>query len=167
MATAKPRPKRQRRNFSHLEQTPAARILDVPNLIDIQRASFRQFMESGIREVIKDISPIEDYTGTRAVEFGESAKRQLRLFAPSPEREALTGLADGGRRRDRETREPASERPAQRIGLSATVRPVEEVARFLAGGSPVSVVQPPSTKEWDLDVVVPVPDLGELGGAGG
>ncbi|CAG7572696.1 ATP-dependent Lhr-like helicase [Barrientosiimonas humi] len=57
------------------------------------------------------------------------------------------------------------EKPAQRIGLSATVRPVEEVARFLAGGSPVSVVQPPSTKEWDLDVVVPVPDLGELGGA--
>ena len=71
MATAKPRPKRQRRNFSHLEQTPAARILDVPNLIDIQRASFRQFMESGIREVIKDISPIENYTGDLAVEFGD------------------------------------------------------------------------------------------------
>ena len=53
--------------------------------------------------------------------------------------------------------------PAQRIGLSATVRPVEEVARFLAGGRPVDVVQPPSTKEWDLDVVVPVPDMAELG----
>ncbi|MDC5696051.1 ATP-dependent helicase [Intrasporangium calvum] len=57
------------------------------------------------------------------------------------------------------------ERPAQRVGLSATVRPVEEVARFLAGGRPVEVVQPPSTKEWDLDVVVPVPDLAELSGA--
>ena len=54
-------------------------------------------------------------------------------------------------------------RPAQRIGLSATVRPVEEVARFLAGGRPVEVVQPPSTKKWDLKVVVPVPDLAELG----
>ena len=53
--------------------------------------------------------------------------------------------------------------PAQRVGLSATVRPVEEVARFLAGGRPVTCVQPPSTKEWDLDVVVPVPDLSELG----
>ena len=71
MASAKPRPTRQRRNFSHLEQTPAARILDVPNLIDIQRASFKHFMENGIREVIDDISPIEDYTGTLAVEFGE------------------------------------------------------------------------------------------------
>ncbi|MBR7744469.1 ATP-dependent helicase [Phycicoccus sp. BSK3Z-2] len=54
-------------------------------------------------------------------------------------------------------------RPAQRIGLSATVRPVEEVARYLAGGRPVDVVQPPSTKEWDLQVVVPVPDMSELG----
>ena len=53
--------------------------------------------------------------------------------------------------------------PAQRIGLSATVRPIEEVSRFLAGGRPVEIVAPPSTKEWDLRVVVPVPDLGSLG----
>ena len=55
------------------------------------------------------------------------------------------------------------ERPAQRVGLSATVRPVEEVARFLAGGRPVTVVQPPSTKEWDLEVVVPIADMSALG----
>jgi len=53
-------------------------------------------------------------------------------------------------------------RPAQRIGLSATVRPIAEVARFLGGSHPVEVVDPGSTKEWDLRVVVPVPDLGEL-----
>ncbi len=55
------------------------------------------------------------------------------------------------------------ERPAQRVGLSATVRPVPEVARFLAGGRAVTVVQPASDKRFDLRVVVPVPDLGELG----
>ena len=54
------------------------------------------------------------------------------------------------------------ERPAQRIGLSATVRPVEEVARFLGGSTPVSVVAPVAEKQWDLEVVVPVPDLGSL-----
>ena len=54
--------------------------------------------------------------------------------------------------------------PAQRIGLSATVRPVEEVARFLGGPHPVEVVAPPTTKLFELDVVVPVEDMSELGG---
>ncbi|MFF2009868.1 DEAD/DEAH box helicase [Streptomyces sp. NPDC058195] len=56
-------------------------------------------------------------------------------------------------------------RPARRIGLSATVRPVDEVARFLSPRRRVEVVQPPSTKRFDLSVVVPVEDLGELGGS--
>lgn len=63
------------------------------------------------------------------------------------------------------------DRPAQRIGLSATVRPVDAVARFLGGGRSgdgareVVVVQPPSHKEWAIDVVVPVPDLADLDSA--
>ncbi|GAB6986674.1 ATP-dependent helicase [Nocardioides pyridinolyticus] len=51
------------------------------------------------------------------------------------------------------------DRSAQRIGLSATVRPLEEVARFLGGSAPVEIVAPPSEKEWDLKVVVPVEDM--------
>src|SRR3712207_8312039 len=39
------------------------------------------------------------------------------------------------------------DRPAQRIGLSATVRPIEEVSTYLAGGRPVRIVAPPSSKE--------------------
>ncbi|MCP2338849.1 ATP-dependent helicase [Actinomadura rupiterrae] len=54
------------------------------------------------------------------------------------------------------------DRPAQRIGLSATVRPAAEVAAFLGGARPATVVQPPSEKVFDLDVVVPVEDLGEI-----
>jgi len=53
--------------------------------------------------------------------------------------------------------------PAQRIGLSATVRPMEEVARFLGGRTPVSIVAPPIEKTFDLRVVVPVEDMTELG----
>jgi ATP-dependent Lhr-like helicase len=55
------------------------------------------------------------------------------------------------------------DRPAQRVGLSATVRPVEEVSRFLTGGRPATVVQPPSTKQIDVEVVVPVPDMAAMG----
>ncbi|MCG6497578.1 ATP-dependent helicase [Kitasatospora sp. A2-31] len=54
------------------------------------------------------------------------------------------------------------DRPARRIGLSATVRPVEEVARFLSPQRGAVVVQPEAAKEFDLSVVVPVPDLDDL-----
>src|ERR671934_1880408 len=54
------------------------------------------------------------------------------------------------------------EKPMQRVGLSATVRPAEEVARFLGGGRPVEVVAPPSEKEFDLRVVVPVEDMAAI-----
>ncbi len=55
------------------------------------------------------------------------------------------------------------ERPARRIGLSATVRPVDEVARFLSPRRNAAIVQPASGKEFALSVVVPVEDMGELG----
>jgi len=68
----------------------------------------------------------------------------------------------------------SGEGPAQRIGLSATVRPVEAVASFLAGartpgegGREVVVVQPPASKQIAVDVVVPVPDLTDLASAPG
>ena len=53
-----------RKSFSRLKH-----VIDLPNLIDIQKASFHWFLEEGLRETIDDISPIEDYTGTLAVEF--------------------------------------------------------------------------------------------------
>jgi len=55
------------------------------------------------------------------------------------------------------------EKPAQRIGLSATVRPLEEVARFLGGRAPVTIVAPGTAKRFDLTVVVPVDDMTNLG----
>jgi octaprenyl-diphosphate synthase len=53
-----------------------------------------------IRALLKQCGSIE-YAYERAVEFGESAKRHLRLFPPSHEREALTALADYVLSRDR------------------------------------------------------------------
>ncbi|WP_431925392.1 ATP-dependent helicase [Amycolatopsis tucumanensis] len=53
-------------------------------------------------------------------------------------------------------------KPAQRIGLSATVRPIDEVGSFLTGGRPVRVVQPKTAKTIEVRVEVPVEDMANL-----
>ena len=57
--------------------------------------------------------------------------------------------------------------PAQRIGLSATVRPVERVAAFLGGDRPVTVVDPASPRHLDVRIVVPVEDMADLSAQAG
>src|SRR3954451_22722191 len=60
---------RTRRTFARLDKS-----IEVPNLIDIQKKSFDWLVDpegGGLRETIDDISPIEDYTGNLAVQFGE------------------------------------------------------------------------------------------------
>ncbi|MFI7368660.1 ATP-dependent helicase [Actinoplanes sp. NPDC049668] len=54
------------------------------------------------------------------------------------------------------------DRPAQRVGLSATVRPIDETARFLGGAGDVEIVQPRSAKTIEVSVQVPVEDMTRL-----
>lgn len=44
-------------------------VLDMPNLIEVQKNSYKWFLEEGLREVFKDVSPITDYTGNLILEF--------------------------------------------------------------------------------------------------
>jgi ATP-dependent helicase Lhr and Lhr-like helicase len=53
--------------------------------------------------------------------------------------------------------------PVQRIGLSATQRPLEEIGRFVSGARPIRLVDAGTRKELDLRVVVPVEDMREPG----
>ena len=44
-------------------------VLELPDLIEVQRSSYEWFLEEGLKEVFNDISPIQDYTGNLILEF--------------------------------------------------------------------------------------------------
>lgn len=52
--------------------------------------------------------------------------------------------------------------PAQRIGLSATVRPAERVARFLGGVQETVIVNPPASRTLEMHITVPVEDMTDI-----
>jgi ATP-dependent Lhr-like helicase len=68
--------------------------------------------------------------------------------------------------------EELTDSPPQRIGLSATQRPLETIARFLGGGTiedeewlprPVTIIDVPHDRDLDIEIVVPVEDMSEPG----
>lgn len=139
------------------------------------------------------LAPPEVRVGLRSGDTPASTRRQLVAHPPdilitTPEslflmltsaaRETLTGVdtvivdevhAVAGTKRGAhlalslERLDSLLARPVQRIGLSATVRPQNEIARFLAGSAPVQIIAPPLPKTFDLSVQVPVEDMTELG----
>lgn len=56
--------RRQRRSYARIKE-----VLDLPNLIEIQKNSYQWFLDVGLREMFKDISPIQDFTGNLILEF--------------------------------------------------------------------------------------------------
>jgi DNA-directed RNA polymerase subunit beta len=61
-----PGPKRERYTFAKIPH-----VLEVPNLIELQKASFDWFKTEGLAEAFASISPIKDFTGNLILEFGE------------------------------------------------------------------------------------------------
>ena len=56
--------KRVRMSYSRIDE-----VIDLPDLIEVQKSSFEWFIKEGLKEVFEDISPIQDYTGNLILEF--------------------------------------------------------------------------------------------------
>lgn len=56
--------KTHRMSYSSIDE-----VMDMPNLIEVQKNSYKWFLEEGLREVFNDVSPIQDYTGNLILEF--------------------------------------------------------------------------------------------------
>ena len=55
---------RERRSFSRI-----AEVLEMPNLIEVQKRSYQHFLDEGLKEIFQDVSPIQDFTGNLVLEF--------------------------------------------------------------------------------------------------
>ncbi|MGW2633106.1 Lhr family helicase [Streptomyces chattanoogensis] len=133
-------PPAERRSIAN---RPPDILITTPESLFLMLTSSAREALTGVETVILD--EVHAVAGT---------KRGAHLALSLERLDELRGAGAGGRAR-----------PARRIGLSATVRPVEEVARYLSPQRRVEIVQPPSGKRFDLSVVVPVEDMGELGGS--
>ncbi|MEZ0163823.1 ATP-dependent helicase [Kineococcus sp. LSe6-4] len=128
----------ERRGFT---RTPPDVLITTPESLFLLLTSKAREQLRGVRTVVLD-----------EVHAMAGSKRGAHLAVSLERLDALVTAAGG--------------EPTQRVGLSATVRPVQTVAEWVSGGRPVTVVQPPSTKEFDLKVVVPVEDMSELDASG-
>lgn len=54
----------KRRNYSRIHE-----VLEMPDLIDIQKSSYQWFLDEGLKSIFEDISPIQDFTGKMSLEF--------------------------------------------------------------------------------------------------
>ena len=55
---------RERRNYARIHE-----IVEMPNLIEVQKSSYQWFLSDGLREVFNDVSPLQDFTGNLVLEF--------------------------------------------------------------------------------------------------
>lgn len=114
---------------------------------------------STVETVIVD--EIHAIAGTkRGAHLALSLERLENLVAESRKREAADKAHDSAKAKD--TSEVRNEWHIQRIGLSATVNPPEEAARFLGGGRPVTIINPGGRPAMDLKMVEPLENMRDL-----
>jgi ATP-dependent helicase Lhr and Lhr-like helicase len=133
-----------------------------PDILITTPESLYLILSSEAREIL---------TGVEAVIVDEihavaQSKRGSHLALTLERLDHLVGEAGEGSSEQQRggSAEPSPASPVQRIGLSATQRPLERIARFLVGAKrDCEIVDAGRTKELDLEIVVPVEDMSEPG----
>ncbi len=130
-----------------------------PDILITTPESLYLMLTSAAREVLRGV----EYVIVDEVHAIAGSKRGAHLALSLERLEALrAGAVDTAG----EAAAAADRAPAQRIGLSATQRPLATIARFLGGTGPgreVTVVDAGGRKPLDLQVIVPVDDMSAIG----
>jgi ATP-dependent helicase Lhr and Lhr-like helicase len=117
----------------------AAMLRDAPDILITTPESLFLMLTSRAREILKNVRTVI----VDEVHAVAGSKRGAHLALSLERLERLAG------------------EPIQRIGLSATQRPLEEIGRFVSGGRPIELVDAGRSKELDVRVVIPLEDMRE------
>ena len=79
---------RERRNFSQLKNK-----FELNNLLEVQTESFKEFLDKGIKEVFEDISPVESFSGSLSLEFGDYTLEKPRYTVQEAKQRRVTYAA--------------------------------------------------------------------------
>lgn len=118
-----------------------AMVKDPPDILITTPESLFLMLTSAAREILRDV----DTLILDEVHAVAGTKRGAHMALTVERLEAL------------------NETPFQRIGLSATQRPMDEIGRFVSGARPIRLVDAGTRKELDLQVIVPLEDMREPG----
>jgi ATP-dependent Lhr-like helicase len=142
-----------------LTTRPPDILITTPESLFLVLTSRAREVLAGVETVIVD--EVHALAGNKRGAHLAVSLERLDALAEARTREARAREARAGE----PTAQPARRASlgAQRIGLSATVRPAGEVASFLGGSRPVTVVAPASRKRLDVRIVVPVEDMTDPG----
>ena len=116
-------------------------VKDPPDILITTPESLYLMLTSAAREILRDV----DTLILDEVHAVAGTKRGAHMALTVERLEAL------------------NETPFQRIGLSATQRPMDEIGRFVSGARPIRLVDAGTRKEMDLQVIVPLDDMREPG----
>ncbi len=126
-------------------------VRNPPDILVTTPESLYLLLTSRAREILRGV----EHVIVDEVHAMAGTKRGAHLALSLERLDALVGGAPG---------EPSGRQSPQRIGLSATQRPLERIAAFLGGaGREVEVVDAGSRKELRIEVVVPVEDMARMG----
>jgi len=127
---------KERMSFSKIDE-----VIDMPNLIEVQKNSYKWFLEEGLREVLRDISPIESFSGNLILEFVDYSLDETPKYTVEEAKERDTTYSTAMRVKVRLTNKETGEINEQEIFMGDFPLMTENGTFIINGAERVIVTQ--------------------------
>ncbi|SHF82723.1 DNA-directed RNA polymerase subunit beta [Caldanaerobius fijiensis DSM 17918] len=128
--------RKERMSFSKIDE-----VIDMPNLIEVQKNSYQWFLDEGLREVLRDMSPIESFSGNLILEFVDYSLDETPKYTVEEAKERDTTYSTALRVKVRLTNKETGEINEQEIFMGDFPLMTENGTFIINGAERVIVTQ--------------------------